>query len=186
MTALLDVLTVGYVGDRVAGTVSLIRSGTAVIIVDPGMVSSRAKILGPLSALGVGVNYVTDVVISHHHPDHTVNIALFPAARVHDFQATYIDDQWIDHDADFEVAPSVRLLATPGHTSQDLTTLVETAGGLMALTHLWWSAEGPADDPFAPDRALLAASRQRILDLDPRRIIPGHGPAFLPGASTPI
>ena len=75
------------------------------IVVDPGMVSSRSKILEPLAALGVGVGDVTDVVISHHHPDHTVNIALFPSARVHDFQATYVDDQWIDHDDDFEVAP---------------------------------------------------------------------------------
>jgi glyoxylase-like metal-dependent hydrolase (beta-lactamase superfamily II) len=27
---------------------------------------------------------VTDVVFSHHHLDHTVNAALFPAARIHD------------------------------------------------------------------------------------------------------
>jgi glyoxylase-like metal-dependent hydrolase (beta-lactamase superfamily II) len=144
MTAQLDVLTIGYVGsagDRVAGTVCLVRSGVAVIVVDPGMVSSRAKILDPLARLGVDVVDVTDVIISHHHPDHTVNIALFPAARVHDFQATYVDDEWIDHDDDFEVAPSVRLLATPGHTPQDVTTLVETAYGLVALTHLWWSAD---------------------------------------------
>ena len=186
MTAILDVLTVGYVGDRVAGTVCLVRSGDAVIVVDPGMVSSRAKILDPLAVLGVAVTDVTDIVISHHHPDHTVNIALFPSARVHDFQATYIDDEWIDHDEEFEVAPSVRLIATPGHTPQDLTTLVGTANGLVALTHLWWTADGPADDPYAPDRGLLAASRQRILDLDPLRIVPGHGPAFVPGASTPI
>ncbi|MEH0631010.1 hypothetical protein [Streptomyces stelliscabiei] len=26
------------------------------------------------------------------------------------------------------------------------------AEGLVVLTHLWWTAEGPADDPFAPDR----------------------------------
>jgi glyoxylase-like metal-dependent hydrolase (beta-lactamase superfamily II) len=66
------------------------------------------------------------------------------------------------------------------------TTLVETADGLMALTHLWWSADAPADDPFALHRGQLAASRRRILDLDPRRIVPGHGPAFLPAESTPI
>ncbi len=186
VTAILDVLTVGYVGDRVAGTVCLIRSGAAVIVVDPGMVSSRAKILDPLTALGLRASDVTDVIISHHHPDHTVNIALFPNARVHDFQATYVDDQWIDHGDEFEVAPSVRLLATPGHTPQDVTTLVDTAAGLVALTHLWWSADGPADDPFAPDRAQLATSRGRILDLDPLRIVPGHGPAFAPDSETPV
>jgi glyoxylase-like metal-dependent hydrolase (beta-lactamase superfamily II) len=186
VTALLDVLTVGYVGDRVAGTVCLVRSGPAVIVVDPGMVSARSKILEPLAGLGIGVADVTDVVISHHHPDHTVNIALFPQARVHDFQATYLDDQWLDHDDDFELAPSVRLIATPGHTPQDLTTLVETTEGLAALTHLWWTADGPADDPFAADREQLAASRQRVVALDPWRIVPGHGPAFSPTGATPI
>ncbi len=186
VTALLDVLTVGYVGDRVAGTVCLIRSGDAVIVVDPGMVSTRAKILEPLASLGIEVGDVTDVVLSHHHPDHTVNIALFPSAHVHDFQATYIDDQWIEHADEFDVADSVRLLATPGHTPQDQTTLVETAEGLVALTHLWWSAEGPAEDPYAEDRGQLASSRERILQLSPRLIVPGHGAAFVPGESTPI
>ena len=143
MFAILDVLTVGYADERVAGTVCLVRDGAAVIVVDPGMVSSRAKILDPLSALGIAPDGVTDVVLSHHHPDHTVNIALFPRARVHDFQATYIDDEWIAHGPDFDVSPAVRMIATPGHTPQDVTTLVSTAAGLVALTHLWWSAAGP-------------------------------------------
>ena len=36
-----------------------------------------------------------DVIISHHHPDHTINIALFPNARVNDHWAVYKDDQWL-------------------------------------------------------------------------------------------
>ena len=52
------------------------------------MVSGVAVILDPLAALGIAPGDVTDVVISHHHPDHTVNIALFPNADVHDVQAT--------------------------------------------------------------------------------------------------
>ena len=131
-------------------------------------------------------NGVTDIVLSHHHPDHTVNIALFPRARVHDFQATYIDDQWIDHDGDFEVSPSVLMIATPGHTPQDVTTLVTTAAGVVALTHLWWSATGPVEDPYSVDRDELAASRRRVLALAPIQIVPGHGAPFVPDESTPI
>lgn len=182
----MDVVTVGYASDRVAGTVCLIRDEQSVIVVDPGMVASRDRILVPLRERGVDPGDVTDVIISHHHPDHTVNIALFPRARVHDFQATYIDDEWIDHDDDFAVSASVRLLRTPGHTPQDVTTLVDTADGLVAMTHLWWSADGPADDPFAEDRAQLADSRRRVLDLRPVRVVPGHGEPFVPDASTPV
>src|ERR1017187_8426901 len=73
-TARLDVLFTGYAADRVAGTVSLIRDGDHVIVVDPGMVPSRAAILDPLEELGISPLDITDVVLSHHHPDHTVNI----------------------------------------------------------------------------------------------------------------
>src|SRR3954451_1763912 len=88
--ARLDVLFTGYAASpRVAGTVSLVRDEDRVIVVDPGMVPSRSAILDPLSELGVSPGDVTDVVLSHHHPDHTVNIALFGEIPVHDYQAVY-------------------------------------------------------------------------------------------------
>lgn len=187
VTATVYVLHVGYADDHVASTVTLVRDGEAVIVVDPGMVADRSAILEPLHAKGVGPGEVTDVVISHHHPDHTINIALFPNARVHDFMATYEGDVWTDHDeGDFAVSPSVRLLLTPGHTDQDVTTVVDTADGLVVLTHLWWAADGPTEDPFAGDLDVLRESRRAVLDLGPVLVIPGHGPAFTPDADTPV
>lgn len=184
-TARLDVLFTGYADDHVAGTVSLVRDAGRVIVVDPGMVPSRSAILEPLAALGVSVDDVTDVVLSHHHPDHTVNIALFGEIPVHDFQAVYTRDVWEDRDADgVDLTPSVRLLATPGHTPQDLSVLVGTPDQVVALTHLWWAAAGPAEDPYAPDRDLLRAQRERVLAVADL-IVPGHGPAFVPDADTP-
>ena len=185
-TARVDVLFTGYAGDRVAGTVVLVRDLDRVVVLDPGMVPSRSAILDPLAALGVAPDDVTDVVLTHHHPDHTVNIALFGEVPVHDFQATYQHDVWTSRDDDtFDLTPAVRLLTTPGHTPQDLTVLVGGADGVTALTHLWWTGGGPADDPYAPDRDLLREQRRRVLaaaDL----IVPGHGPAFTPGPSTPL
>ena len=181
MTAQVDVLTEGYASDRVASTVTLIRDGDAVIVVDPGMVVSRSAILDPLTALGVQVGDVTDVVFSHHHPDHTLNAALFPKARFHDFWAVYQDDRWDDRDADgFQVSPAVRLMGTPGHTAQDVSTLADTDSGLVVLTHLWWHAEGPQDDPLAEDLDLLHVNRDRVLAQRPALIIPGHGAPFAP------
>lgn len=181
-TARLDVLVTGYVGERVAGTVSLVRDGDKVIVVDPGMVPSRSAILEPLAALGVEPTDVTDVVISHHHPDHTVNIALFGgpagAVPVHDFQAVYTDDVWTRRSADgVDLTPSVRLLTTPGHTPQDITVLVGTPDAVVALTHAWWTEDGPESDPYAPDAEQLAAQRKRIAGLVDR-VVPGHGAPF--------
>jgi len=181
MTARLDVLAEGYADDRVASTVVLVRDGDAVIVVDPGMVASRNLILDPLAALGVDPRQVTDVVFSHHHPDHTLNAALFTEARFHDHWAIYRDDVWTDREADgFELGPSVRLKATPGHTAEDITTLVETDGGLVACTHLWWSEAGPDIDPLAADQQLLEASRAELLALRPLLVVPGHGSPFRP------
>ena len=133
------VLHEGYVGrdgddERVAGTVTLILDGDAVIVVDPGMVASREALLAALAAHGPQAGDVTDVVFSHHHPDHTVNAALFPAARIHDHWAMYVGDRWIDRDADgAELGPSVRLLRTPGHTAEDISTVASTPGDVVRV-----------------------------------------------------
>ena len=157
------VLHDGYAGldgddERVAGTVTLILDGDAVIVVDPGMVASREALLSALAAHGPQAGDVTDVVFSHHHPDHTVNAALFPAARIHDHWAIYVGDRWIDRDADgAELGPSVRLLRTPGHT---------------------------AEDPLGSDAGALHASRALLLSFA-SVIVPGHGAAFRPDQGTP-
>ena len=184
------VLHDGYVGrdgddERVAGTVTLILDGDAVIVVDPGMVASREALLAAVAAHGPQAGDVTDVVFSHHHPDHTVNAALFPEARIHDHWATYIGDRWIDRDADgAELGPSVRLLRTPGHTAEDISTVASTPGDVFVCTHAWWAAIGPATDPLSSDADALHASRELLLSFA-TTIVPGHGPAFRPDQSTP-
>jgi len=189
-TAAVHVLHDGYVGrdgddERVAGTVTLILDGDAVIVVDPGMVASREALLTALAVHGPQPGDVTDVVFSHHHPDHTVNAALFPAARIHDHWATYVGDRWLDRDADgFELAPSIRLLRTPGHTAEDISTVASTPGDVVACTHAWWTAAGPPEDPLASDAAALHDSRTLLLSFA-SLIVPGHGAAFRPDQGTP-
>ena len=180
----------GYVREtdgqqHVGGTVTLIIDGDAVIVVDPGMVASREELLAAVAQHGVEPGVVTDVVFSHHHPDHTVNAALFPAARIHDHWAIYDGDLWISREAEgAQLSPSVTLIASPGHASEDITTLAAAANGVHACTHAWWAAGGPAVDPLGSDQDALVASRARILDIA-TVIIPGHGAPFVPGPGTP-
>jgi len=179
------ILFEGYTEPGVASTVGYVRDTRVRIVIDPGMVPSPRSILHPLRRLGVTPRQITDVVFSHHHPDHTLHAALFPNARFHDHWAIYKGDRWESRKAEgFPVSPHVRLLETPGHTPQDITTLVESADGPVAFTHLWWGPDGPAEDPYAPDPGLLHRNRARVLGLA-RRIVPGHGPAFEPGPKTP-
>ncbi len=175
----------GYVGERVASTVAFVRDGDIRVIIDPGMVPGPSAILEPLAALGESPAAITDVIFSHHHPDHTLNAALFPNARFHDHWAIYKNDIWDSRPAEgFNVSPSIRLIETPGHTPQDITTLVGTHDGVVAFTHLWWSASGPAEDPFATDMAALHANRERVLHIA-TLIVPGHGAPFTPDETTP-
>lgn len=183
--AQVEVLFHGYAGSRMASTVTFIRDGEVRVIVDPGMVPTPVAILDPLAALGESASAITDVIFSHHHPHHILNAALFPNARFHDHWATYQGDEWKSRTAEgFLVSPSIRLIATPGHTPQDITTLAGTPAGIVACTHLWWNGQRSIEDPLATDQAALHAGRHRVLQLA-SLIVPGHGAPFAPDVLTP-
>ena len=181
-----DLLVIGSTGPGIASTCSLIRDGDAAIVVDPGLSPSQSAILDALRDLGLRPVDVTDVVISHHHPDHALNVALFPAARVHDHWAIYdFAGRWDDVESEGRIlSPSVRLIRTAGHSAEDISTVAGTAEGIVVFTHLWWTVDGPAEDPYAPEPDVLHASRARVLDLADV-IVPGHGAPFAPGPTTP-
>lgn len=172
-----ELLFEGYVRPGVASSVCFVDDGDRRIVIDPGMVPDRSVILDPLRDLDVDPATVTDVVFSHHHPDHTLNAALFPNARFHDHWAVYFRDEWTDRPAEgFRVSPHVQLIETPGHTPQDITTLIQTDSGVIACTHLWWNRDIEAD-PRATNPELLGPNRDRVRALADV-IVPGHGGPF--------
>jgi glyoxylase-like metal-dependent hydrolase (beta-lactamase superfamily II) len=183
MPATFHVLHTGYVrDDGVASTVSLVLDGEAVIVVDPGMVADRGLLIGPLREHGLGPEQVTHAVLTHHHPDHSINVGLFPNAEVVDFRARYRGDQWLDHEGEgHRVSDHAVLILTPGHTAEDLTLLVGTDEGVVACSHAWWREDRtPQVDPLAEDQAALEVSRARIL-AEADVVVPGHGPPFRTG-----
>ena len=187
-TARVDILLNGSLtetGGGVVSTCSLVRDADRLIVVDPGMARSQRDILDPLEALGVDPATVTDVVLSHHHPDHTINVALFPNAAVHDHWAIYRGADWEDSDAEGrKLTESVRLTRVPGHSNEDIALLAGTADGLVVFTHLWCTATYPVDDEVSPDIPALRASRARVIGFADT-IVPGHGEPFRPGPDTP-
>ena len=160
---------------HVAGTVVLVRGEAVTLVADPGMVSDRALIVGALKKEGVSPEDVSHIFISHHHPDHTINIALFPNAELVNFWARYKGDLWQDHGEEYELVPGIRGVRTPGHTEEDASLVVETDQGTYVLTHLWAFADiQPGEDPLAWNQASLDANREKILQIADW-IIPGHG-----------
>ena len=177
--ASVHLLHAGYTGERTASSIVLVRDGDALIVTDPGMVADRSLILDPLAKLGVDPTAVTHVFLSHHHPDHTMNVALFPNAEVVDFWARYKDDLWLDMPGDgYRLSPKAQLWLTPGHTAEDASFIVEADDGVYAMTHLWWHADRtPEVDPVADDQQAIEAGRERVLAVADV-VIPGHGGAF--------
>lgn len=187
-TARVDILLAGSLtstGGGVASSCTLIRDGDRVIVVDPGMAESARAILDPLAALGVRPEDVTDVVLSHHHPDHTIHAGHFANAAVHDHWAIYRGTDWEDSECDGRVlTSSVRLARTPGHTAQDLAVIAGTPDGVVVCTHSWFASDSGIEDEDPEDAEALRAARAAILAVADR-IVPGHGPAFVPSEATP-
>ena len=165
---------------KVASTISVVQGRDIVLIVDPGMAAPAVwdNILSTLASQGMTPQDVTHVFISHHHPDHTTHLGLFPHAVTVDFWASYKDDLWEDHPDNYQLAPGITVVRTPGHTDEDASLLVETTEGMYAFTHLWWGPNlEPKEDPLAEDHDGIKKYRQRLLQ-QADWIVPGHGPAF--------
>jgi glyoxylase-like metal-dependent hydrolase (beta-lactamase superfamily II) len=77
-TARIDIVHTGCLEPGVTSTCTLVRDGQLAIVVDPGMVERPGDLLEPLAKLGLAPADVTDVVLSHHHPDHCLNAASSP------------------------------------------------------------------------------------------------------------
>ena len=162
----------------VASTMGIIKNKDAVVFVDPGFVKDRSLIFAALDEAKITPESVTHVFISHHHPDHTINAALFPNATVVDFGSAYKNDLWSDRGENFEIAPGIRVIRTPGHTNEDASLVVETQTGTVIFTHVWWNEMlFPEIDPLGEDQNALEASRQIVFDTADC-IIPGHGKPF--------
>lgn len=165
---------------KVASTITLVQGEGIVLIADPGMAALGIwnQVLTLLASKGVAPEEVTHVFISHHHPDHVTKLGLFPNATLVDFWATYKDDVWSDHPDNYELAPGIKVIRTPGHTDEDASLLVETLEGTYALTHLWWGPDfQPAKDPLAEDLDGIEHSREIVLQ-QADWIVPGHGVMF--------
>lgn len=163
---------------RVASTVALIKAEDAIIIVDPGMVSEKVDLPSKIKNIGINLEDVTHVFISHHHPDHTVRVGIFPNATLVDFWGSYSNDLWEDHGDRYFIAKGIWVMRTQGHTDEDASLIVEANDGTYVFTHAWWNERmEPENDPLAENQTNLIESRKKILKIADF-IIPGHGKMF--------
>lgn len=167
-------------------------------VVDPGVAMQGAPYSSAVGNLGVDPFAVKDVILTHLHFDHVGALMEFPGRRcfVHriELEAPYAFIQKslletvevIELDGEEgEIEPGLRWILTPGHSDGLITLLVDTDDGLVAIPS---DCVGPMPEFFDrmelpedfPGRETLLKQWQRIRDLDPVKIIPGHYAPFAP------
>ena len=174
----------GERSSRAGCSITLVLGGACgPLLVDCGGPSEREVVLRALAAQRLGPGDVTCVVCTHGHIDHVGNANLFPGATFVSGQDRAVGDRFWSLDfagGSVGLAEGIRVAATPGHTSEDISVLVETATGVVAIAgdvfengdalDLGWRA-------YSRDARVQARSQAELLAIA-SWIVPGHGAMF--------
>ena len=188
---------------RVAGMIAipnccLIRAGSD-YIVDPGVIMQGAPVTGALRKRGIEP-HETKVILTHTHFDHVQALIEFTQREtyVHEIELdapyTAIEQNKLDMvriekltGDEGEIEPGLRWIRTPGHSNGLISLLIDTDDGLVViasdcvgpLPEYFENMELPED--FGPERDELLRQWERIKDLHPHAVIPGHNPPVVLG-----
>ncbi|MFZ5391364.1 MAG: MBL fold metallo-hydrolase [Patescibacteria group bacterium] len=157
-------------------TTTLIMSGKVNIVVDPGNAVDADKIKAALAKNGLKASDIKYVVNTHPHADHMGANFIFSKATIITSDALQKDDEFIfyDNSKPYKIAPGVKIIATPGHSAECCTVLVETEKGIVAVAgDLFW-LDQEAEYRWAEYPNKLKTNRQLVLKMA-NYIIPGHG-----------
>ena len=173
---------------RAGGTVTLI-TGNPNVIVDTGAPEQLQQIVEALARHGIETAAIQYVINTHGHLDHIGNNNLFPQATfvldtdlakngeywAHDFRQSALEITSLDG------GPPIVVMCTPGHTDHDLTVMVETSSGTVAVVGDLFEYEGDGVDTawlaWSKNPVAQQASRDMVLSLADY-VIPGHGERF--------
>lgn len=168
-------------------TTTLIRHRSKIILVDPG--TNSKKLLTALSKEDLKPDDISFIYLTHFHPDHFLNIKLFPRIDVYDGTTAWKSDKEYFH-KDIIPGTNIEILSTPGHSDEHTSLLLDTRdlGKVCIAADVFWWEDGKQQsedvkdlmnlkDPFANNLDSLRKSRKKVLE-SADWIIPGHGKMF--------
>jgi len=190
--ALVKILIQGYArpgadGSYIASsTTILIEDSGKKILVDPGC--NKNLLLNALKKENLKLKDIDIIFLTHYHPDHILNIRLFPSHDIYDGSIIYRDDKEIEFSKKIP-GTNVEIIQTPGHAHEHTALLANTDKGKHAVAgDVFWWEDGQKQktdhnlliklkDEFAKDKKVLQKSREKVLKIADY-IIPGHGNVF--------
>jgi glyoxylase-like metal-dependent hydrolase (beta-lactamase superfamily II) len=199
-------LVVGYAIRHAAG---VFLFDTGFVLVEPGDPDLDAfyaryrvrprSVLDALDRAGIDPAEITAIANCHLHLDHCGQNELFPnvpiyvqpaelaAARKPDYTVARVVDfdgaRLVLKEGDHEVAPGIRVFATPGHSPGHQSLVVETPDGPLLLAGQavysageWAGTPGAryGTDDIPGDLDRYARSVRRLRALRPKRVLFGH------------
>jgi len=187
------VLVPGYAhpekdGSYVAScSTSLIYSKGKKVLVDPG--TNKRLLLAALKKEKLKPVDIDMIFLSHYHPDHFLNLSLFPGLNLYDGTLIWSKDRELNYSQKIP-GTNIQPLPTPGHAPEHTSLLVETddLGTVCIAQDVFWWEDGKQkddnypdllnlEDQFATDLPALRKSRELVLE-HAEWIIPGHGKMF--------
>ncbi len=158
----------------------LVSHSSGLILVDTGMDPSGHALDAALSQLGAAWPDVSQVLITHAHPDHIGALdhvrKAAPAATV---MASPLDGLPGLHPlADRDTIGPLKVIASPGHTAGHLCFLDEEHGALIVGDCLGTMAGRLSRGPqqFTADPHVAEQTLHSLLTLRGPRMLFGHGP----------
>ncbi|MCP9264900.1 hypothetical protein DINM_020037 [Dirofilaria immitis] len=172
-------------------SITLISDGGKKILVDTGLATDiigRTAILQRLSEFGAPPPSINYVITTHGHPDHSGNTNHFPDASHYSGKfmhvGTHMNFSKIFKDDVEKLTKNVYLLKTPGHTSDDISVLINNTsffGTVIVSGDVFIRKEDMKYSSMwkqlATNEIQQEESRRRLLCLADC-IIPGHGSLF--------
>jgi glyoxylase-like metal-dependent hydrolase (beta-lactamase superfamily II) len=158
----------------------LVPHATGMTLVDTGLDRSVPLITEKLAEIGGDWSDVTDVILTHHHPDHTGGLAEVIARAPGAAVWAGADDTFpvpVKAAEDGQTIRGLRVIATPGHTAGHLS-LLATHDDVLLIGDLAGNQDGRlsrAPQAFTADPAEAERSLHKANLLDFTHLHPSHG-----------
>ena len=161
--------------ERVRPTITLVRDGNLVMVVDPGILESQQILIDALEKENLTVDQVNYVCITHSHIDHYRNIGMFANAKTLEYYGIW--DKGVVENWHENFTENIQVFKMPGHDYTGISLFVTTSKGVVAICgDVFWKEDypkDPKDDAYALDPEKLKESRELVLEKSDW-IIPGH------------
>jgi glyoxylase-like metal-dependent hydrolase (beta-lactamase superfamily II) len=158
----------------------LLPHDDGVTLIDTGWHADGEPIAAALRGLGAEWTDVSDVILTHAHPDHVGALAtvtaLAPSATLWGGRDDVFPSP-VRAVADGDTVRGLRIVATPGHTPGHLCVLDEDHGTLFTGDAVGSDSGGLTQGPegFITDHWDAVRSLRRLADLRADRMLLGHG-----------